>query len=90
MVPLGGNGLSLETDKIYPSIRLLLTFLLQNNKMHMVQDIKKPNSKNMPKFFVLTCKKKPSLILRYFVNTKSIQNLMRETKSNDSEMAKME
>ena len=43
----------------------------------------------MSKYFVLTCKKN-TLILRYLVNTKSNENLMRETKSNDSEMAKME
>ena len=43
----------------------------------------------MTKFFVLTCKK-TSLILRYLVDTKSNENLMRETKSNDNEMAKME
>ena len=41
------QDLSLEADKFYPSTRLLLTFLLQNNKMHIVQDIKKPISKNM-------------------------------------------
>ena len=44
----------------------------------------------MPKFLVLTCKKTTNLILGYLVNTKSNENLMRETKSNYSEMAKME
>ena len=32
------RDLSLETDKTYPSTRLLLTFLLQNNKMFIVED----------------------------------------------------
>ena len=35
------GDLSLDTDKIYPSTRLLLTFILQNNKMDIVYDIKK-------------------------------------------------
>ena len=39
------RDLSPETDKIYPSTRLLLAFLLQNNEMHIVKD-KKPNSKH--------------------------------------------
>ena len=30
------RDLSLETDKIYPSTRLPLTFLLQNNKTYIV------------------------------------------------------
>ena len=48
--------LSLETDKIYPSTRLLLTSLQQNNKIYIVYDIKEPNSKNRPIFFVSTSK----------------------------------
>ena len=32
------RDLSLETDKIYPSTRLLSNFLLQNNEIYIVQD----------------------------------------------------
>ena len=78
----------MDTDIIYPSTRFLQTFLFKKNRSlrHKKNLIRK---KNMPKFFVLTCKK-TSLILRCLINTKPNENLMNLTKSNDSDLAKTE
>ena len=57
--------------------------------MYIVHDIKKTKFKKHAETFCFTYKK-TSLILRYAVNKKSNENLMRETISNDSEMPKME
>ena len=50
--------------------------------------MKKPISKDLQKYFALTCKDffNPNI---YIFNTKSNEDLMKETKSNDNEMVKM-
>ena len=59
------RDLSLEPDNTYPSTSTFTNFY--TTKIYNVHSLrlKKPNSKNMPKFFILTCKKN-------FINPKII------------------
>ena len=60
------RDLNLEMDNTYPSTRLFTNFYTTKiYNVHSLRHKKKPNSKNMPKFFILTCKKN-------FINPKII------------------